>query len=317
VFNRDGDLLVSCDKEGNTFIWWADSGERIGTYGTSRGAVYSVDFDRSSKKLLIGSADTTVKLYEVETGRELYSWNNSVVVRCVKFAHGDRSFMTITENVMRFKAMIRVHQVPDDDGEFENPHKKVLHEIEEEEDIKIYKGIWGFNNETIITCNSDGSIRVYDTERQSLVKVVRAHEGPVTSIKPDKYGVTFISASKDGKAKLFDIRTMETVKTFNVGRPINCADISPLMEHVIMGGGERAEEVTTSGATTEQFQVRFYHSIFEEELGSVLGHFGPVNSIAFNPDGRSFASGGEDGYVRLRKFPESYFTTNEDDYRVY
>jgi len=188
--------------------------------------------------------------------------------------------------------------------------------MEELEKVKIYKAIWGFNNENIISCNSEGCVKVYDTEKQKIIKSMKVHDGPITSIKSDKDCITYITASKDGKAKLFDIRSFEIIKTFDVGRPINCSAISPLMEHVIMGGGERAEDVTTSMSNTEQFQVRFYHSIYEEELGLVLGHFGPVNSIAFNPDGKSFVSGGEDGYVRLRHFPESYFE-NIEDQRIY
>jgi len=79
------------------------------------------------------------------------------------------------------------------------------------------------------------------------------------------------------------------------------------MDHVIVGGGERAEDVTLTAMTTDQFKVRFYHSIFGDELGSIPGHFGPVNVLAFSPDGRSFASGSEDGFVRLHYFPDDYF----------
>ena len=32
-----------------------------------------------------------------------------------------------------------------------------------------------------------------------------------------------------------------------------------------------------------------------------------LNALAFNPDGRSFTSGGEDGYVRIHPLDNSYF----------
>lgn len=36
------------------------------------------------------------------------------------------------------------------------------------------------------------------------------------------------------------------------------------------------------------------------------GHFGPINVIGINPNGRSYASGGEDGYIRLHHFDQDY-----------
>eukprot|EP01079_Euglenida_sp_SAG-EU17-18_P003085 gene3085-3630_t len=35
--------------------------------------------------------------------------------------------------------------------------------------------------------------------------------------------------------------------------------------------------------------------VFGDELGSIGGHFSPVNTIAIKPDGSGFATGGEDG----------------------
>ena len=47
--------------------------------------------------------------------------------------------------------------------------------------------------------------------------------------------------------------------------------------------------------------------MFQEEIGQVKGHFGPINTLAFHPNGKQYTSGGEDGYVRIHNFDKSYF----------
>lgn len=76
---------------------------------------------------------------------------------------------------------------------------------------------------------------------------------------------------------------------------------------VVLGGGQDAMDVTTTSTRVGKFDARFFHLVFEEEFGRVKGHFGPINSLAFHPDGKTYASGGEDGYVRLHQFDPSYF----------
>lgn len=66
-------------------------------------------------------------------------------------------------------------------------------------------------------------------------------------------------------------------------------------------------DVTTTSSRQGKFETRFYHLCFEEEIGRVKGHFGPINTLAFLPNGRGYASGGEDGYIRLHHFDDNYF----------
>ena len=124
---------------------------------------------------------------------------------------------------------------------------------------------------------------------------------------------------------LFDTDTLECLKTFVTERPVNSASISPLYDHVVLGGGQDAMDVTTTSTRIGKFEARFFHLVFEEEFGRVKGHFGPINSVQvsfrqptqgtdnvlwafqFHPDGRGYASGGEDGYVRVHQFDEAYF----------
>ena len=39
--------------------------------------------------------------------------------------------------------------------------------------------------------------------------------------------------------------------------------------------------VTTTSLRQGKFETRFWHKIFEEEVGRVKGHFGPLNTYVF------------------------------------
>ena len=43
-----------------------------------------------------------------------------------------------------------------------------------------------------------------------------------------------ISASKDTTAKLFDINTMQPLKTYKTERPVNSASVSPIRDQVTL-----------------------------------------------------------------------------------
>jgi translation initiation factor 3 subunit I len=45
----------------------------------------------------------------------------------------------------------------------------------------------------------------------------------------------------------------------------------------------------------------------KEEFARVKGHFGPINSLAFNPSGTQYCSGAEDGFLRVHNFDQDYF----------
>lgn len=49
------------------------------------------------------------------------------------------------------------------------------------------------------------------------------------------------------------------------------------------------------------------HVVTADTLGMISGHFSPINSIIFMPDGKGFATGAEEGLIRIYKFDQSYF----------
>lgn len=60
---------------------------------------------------------------------------------------------------------------------------------------------------------------------------------------------------------MFDVKTMTQLKSFEADRPLNSAAISPIMNHVIIGGGQEAMNVTTTDARVGHFEVDFYHLV--------------------------------------------------------
>jgi len=66
--------------------------------------------------------------------------------------------------------------------------------------------------------------------------------------------------------------------------------------------------VTTTTASAGGFEIKLLNIIFGENLAEIGGHFGPVHSIAWSPDGYSFVSGAEDGYVHFHRMPPEYFS---------
>ncbi|UYV70413.1 EIF3I [Cordylochernes scorpioides] len=172
---------------------------------------------------------------------------------------------------------------------------------------KVSSAIWGPLDQSIITGHENGDIIQWDIRTGKKMLLVQEHKDVINDLQYSKDELMFITASKDHTAKLFDVSTMKPLKVYKTERPVNSGAISPIADHVIVAGGQEAMDVTTTSARQGKFDARFFHLIFEEEFGRIKDHFGPINSVAFHPDGKSYSSGGEDGYVRTHTFDPAYF----------
>jgi translation initiation factor 3 subunit I len=172
---------------------------------------------------------------------------------------------------------------------------------------------WCIKNSALLVAYENGKMALYDTKTLEKTKEWEAHTATITSMTFNAEKTLLITSSTDQTAKLWDTATWNVIRTYNADTPLNCVSMSPIKEHVIMGGGQEAMKVTTTRLDEGKFQTRFYHMVTGKELGRVKGHFGTMNTLAFNPDGRSFASGGEDGFIRLYPLDEDYEHLGEEE----
>lgn len=314
-YNRDGDLIFATAKDHHPTVWYSANGERLGSYIGHSGAVNDCDVNYETTRLLTASSDTTAKLWDVETGKVLCTFQHKCPVRSVAFAHGGTMILTVQDKAMQQTPAIFIFNLPEEGVDAVDSSDSVRRfEPELDKDVKINCALWGALNQTIICCCDDGTLRLWDVADGKELNVVVAHKSPIKNITFSKDQTMFISASSDQTAKLWSVKdnTLQCMKEYKCDRPLNAAAISPVMNHVIMGGGQEAMNVTTTAAKQGRFEVEFFHTFYKEQLGNVKGHFGPVNSLAFSPDGTSFVSGGEDGYIRLHHFDAKYFELNRE-----
>jgi translation initiation factor 3 subunit I len=328
-FNKEGDLLFTGSNDRNVTLWAAETGERIGTYYHAA-AVINMGITLDSKMLVSGDATGGLYFWEVSTGTLLrkIEMDATLNVKSLDLSFGDQKVcLAYGARTKDAKSVVDVYSINDI---FASRTEGVI--------VKNCPTIGSFNstqskfvnckwmnmNKNILCGREDGVVQLLDLESGTVVREKQFHKEIIMDIDISKREEVFLTASKDGKACVVDPDTFEVLHTLypqNPTRNLNSCKISPLFSlgddieerfHAILAGGQEARDVTNTHAKKGGFEIVFYNLMFGEELGAIQGHFGPVNTLAFGPNGKVVASGAEDATIRLHKLEETEEYQNLD-----
>eukprot|EP01068_Selenidium_serpulae_P007497 Selendium_serpulae@DN4732_c0_g1_i1.p1 len=326
TFNRDGDILFSTGKDGQCFASNSETGHRLGMYKLSasgatestQAALNHCDVTFDSKKLVVASTGFSATVFDVMTGEELNKLDFSGVCRYVEFNKWpnkqDKFLAVIDQFGLSGREPQRVEVLKYIDGEY-----KSICRLSDWED-KCLEAHWGLFDKTIITGHSNGYIMEWDAETGTKLRQVKEdshkHDIKCMAFTEQRDLMLTCAAGNDRSAILWDTVNFKVLNRYTSDRALNACDISPLWNsedenlrraHIIMGGGQEARDVAQSGQEGK-FETIFYNMIHgTEQLGKVRGHFGPINSLAFMPDGKGFATGSEEGTIKITKFDSEYW----------
>lgn len=270
----DGLFLISACHDKLPMLRRGDNGDWIGTFEGHKGATWSAKLNHNSTRAVTGSADFSVKLWNSVNGDVLHTFPHKHVVKSVEF--GPESSNTLWTG--GHDKILRCFDL----SNFEAPPMELACK-------DAIRKIVVIDENRVITGETSGLIQLWDVRESKEKSVKEVNVGAdVMDMELSRNG-SILTVAAGNLVKLFDVtKNLEEISSFEM--PINFreeggASLHPTLDRFIAGGSDT--------------WVRVFDSKTGELLETHKGHHGPVRCLRFSPDGDSFATGSEDGTIRI------------------
>lgn len=169
---------------------------------------YTHDSDRpfllgDSRFLVSGSADNMMKLWDVGTGKCLYTWEFPTAIKRVAFSEDDNLVACITEQRMGYQGAIRIFKINRSGSGTDQSADPIsmFHPIESKATVLEFTN----SSDLLVTGHESGKMTLFNTKNgEEVVSNKRAHREVVTDIQMSHDRSYFITSSKDKSAKVMN-----------------------------------------------------------------------------------------------------------------
>ena len=289
-FSSDGKSILTGDYEHGLKLWDSETGKVIKTFNGHTNWIRSVAFSPDGREILSGSGgvfgtdgkpvvgnDNTIRLWNVQTGREIRSYeNNKEPILSVAFSSDGKEVLSggDDDNVKLWDR---------------NSGKQIHSMLGHWDDVHCVTFVP--KSHFALSGSENGSIRLWDLDRGVEIRSFSGHTGSVESIACSKNRKLVVSAGKDLTIRIWDFNTGTELRQINghLGE-VNSIRLSP-DDNFILGAG--------SDGT-----VRIWDVKSGEQVCLLEGHVKAVLCLAYSTDGRQVVTGGVDGTARIWELPE-------------
>ncbi|MGV2433851.1 MAG UNVERIFIED_CONTAM: WD40 repeat domain-containing protein [Anaerolineae bacterium] len=270
TWSPDG-RLFACASAGGIAIWVGSLDGRQVFIKNADAPFKSVAFAPNSATLASGSADTSVQVWDLRAYRvdmppvQTYHAHSGAVEKVV-VAHNGAVVSGGTDHLVYIYTANGVHALQDATDE-------------------ITALALSSDHRWLAVGSQDRHIRLYDFTTHALLHDWEAHYGAVSALQfhPDSNTHTFLSASRDGSVKLWDVESGQIEVPFESGGDVRTA--------VFAGQGELIVAGTQAG------MLCFWDIRTGEKRLEQVAHAKPVVALASHPHGKALASGGGDNKI--------------------
>jgi WD40 repeat protein len=235
------------------------------------GGVNCVSLSPDSRRIVTGSDDSTVKVWDAQSGRQtLTLTGHTGAVRCVRFSPDGRRVVTSSDD-----KTARVWDA--EDG----------HETLTLTGFRLPVLSVGFSPDArYIVTGAGNAGKVWDAQTGREALLLMGHLGVVCSVSYSPDGRRIVTASGDLTAKVWDAESgHERLTLKGHTNAVFSASYSPDGRYILTAGADSA--------------AKAWDAKSGRELLTLNGHAGAVNSACFSPDGRRILTGGRDATAKI------------------
>ena len=308
--------LKALDRPSLGLSWRAtrESPDLVRNLSGHEGWVNAVAVTTDGRYAVSGSWDYTLKVWEVETGRQVRTLSghentvNAVAVttngRYAVSGSSDRTLKVWEVETGREvrtlpgheKAVNAVAVTPDGryavSGSYDSTLK--VWEVETGREVRTLSGHEGIVEAVAVTPDgryaisgsNDRTLKVWEVETGRQVRTLSGHEDAVNAVAVTTDGRYAVSGSSDHTLKVWEVETGRQVRTFSGHTtPIRAVAVTPDGRYALTGSLERTLKV------------------WEVETGrqvrTLSGHENAVNAVAVTTNGRYAVSGSSDHTLKV------------------
>eukprot|EP00882_Tetradesmus_deserticola_P000508 GHRQ01000559.1.p1 GENE.GHRQ01000559.1~~GHRQ01000559.1.p1 ORF type:complete len:333 (+),score=82.40 GHRQ01000559.1:155-1153(+) len=269
----DGYFLVSASKDGQPMLRSGTSGDWIGTFIGHKGCVWSCALDPSATLAATGSADFSAKIWDALTGSEKATLQHKHIVRTCCFSPCSGKLVTGGH-----EKLLRLFDV-------ERPEAAPAELTGAPSAIKAAVFVGPSDSLLVSSTGDTAGLTVWDVRSGDVVRSMPT-DGPVTSVDLTHDGRWLTTTDNRNTIRVWDTAKLDApAKVFSVAYPAEAASYCPSKNKFAAGG--------------EDMWVHLHDASTGAELEVNKGHHGPVHTVRFGPEGKEYASGSEDGTIRI------------------
>jgi serine/threonine protein kinase len=257
ILSPDGNILISAGEDRDPFnpevfpikIWNLSHPEAPNTFNQGHAApVYSLSLSQDGRTLASGSADQTVKIWDMVTGKLLRTLEgHTAPVWSVVLSHDGKTLISGSQD-----RTINIWDV--ETGQ-------IRHRLSEHTDT-VYSVALSPDQETIVSGSKDFTVKIWSAETGELIRSLTQPEGHrdvvrAVAISPD--GTQVASASWEKDVKLWNLQTGKLSRTLlgHTGKVVAVSFINDLT----LASGSEDETIRIWNTQNEQVQeVKEPHS---------------------------------------------------------